>query len=177
MIRISQTCTEFGRSFTLGQVVAGELTALQMRALVSSGLATWLNSVNPGTLDAEEAASIPAVIPITSVQFASPQTYSLHLVDPRRVYAFAGGRFVGDGTGLVPLDGGAGVFITGQRIAGQVVTARLVGGIATGWQWLRDGSAISGATSATYTLQPADVAPGAVVTVRPTGFVPEGRLY
>lgn len=177
MIRISQACTEFGRSFTLGQVVAGDLTALQMRAMVSSGLATWSNSVNPGTLDAEEAASIPAVIPITSVQFASPQTYSLHLVDPRRVYAFAGGRFVGDGAGLVPLDGGAGVFITGQRIVGQVVTARLVGGIATGWTWHRDGVAISGATASSYTLTGSDVAAGVVITARPVGFVPEGRLF
>lgn len=177
MIRINQACAEFGQSFTLGQVITGELTTLQMRAMVSSGLASWLRNVDPGTLESQEQLSIPRVIPITSVQFGNPAAYSLHLTDPQRVYSFAGGRFVGDGTGLVPLDGGAGVFITGQRIAGQVVTARLVGGIATGWTWHRDGAAIGGATSSTYTLQPADVAAGVVLTARPTGFVPEGRLY
>lgn len=176
MIRISQDCAEFGRTFTLGQLVNGELNSLQMRAMVSSGLATWVNSA-PATLDRDEADSTPVVVPVTNIQFSNPAAYGLHLVDPRRVYSFAGGRFVGDGAGLVPLDGGAGVFVTGQRIAGQVCTARLVGGIASGWQWHRDGVAISGATASTYTLQPADVAPGVVVTVRPTGFVPEGRLY
>lgn len=55
--------------------------------------------------------------------------------------------------------------ITGTAQSGQTLTGApgtIVRGAVSARQWRRDGVAISGATGATYVLQPADV--GAVIT-------------
>lgn len=76
---------------------------------------------------------------------------------------------------------GLSVVPTGPKYAGQVLTAKLTGAIATGFQWYRDTSAISGATnisgdgtSSVYTVQAADVVPGVELSVRPSGLTLKG---
>lgn len=75
--------------------------------------------------------------------------------------------------------GGAGesFSIAGTLGEGNTLTATLTGGFATGFQWYRDGVAISGATNiggggttSTYTQVSADVA--TELSVRAVGFVP-----
>lgn len=74
------------------------------------------------------------------------------------------------GSGAVP--GGSGsvaVQITGTAGVGNVLTATpATGWSASSWQWYRDGSAISGATSQTYTQQSADA--GKTLTVSGSGW-------
>lgn len=66
--------------------------------------------------------------------------------------------------------GGAPVKLTGTSELGGTLTASLSSGwSATGYQWYRDGAAISGATAQTYTLVSADV--GTVVTCAVSGLV------
>ena len=56
-----------------------------------------------------------------------------------------------------PNRGGTRAVITGLPTVGSVLTASLTGtATATAYQWTRNGSAISGATSSTYTVQTAD---------------------
>jgi hypothetical protein len=90
-IRISTACTEFGRTFTVGQIV-NDLSELQASALAASALARFLNGAT---------VTLPApgdIIPITSVQFASPAAYGLNVADDR-VYSFNGGRYFWSSTG------------------------------------------------------------------------------
>lgn len=65
--------------------------------------------------------------------------------------------------------GSVAVTISGSAGVGKVLTASPPAGwSASGWQWYRNGVAISGATSQTYTQQDADI--GATLTVGGTGW-------
>ncbi len=67
------------------------------------------------------------------------------------------------------------VTVSGTAIVGNTLTALLATGwSATGYQWLRDGSAISGATSSTYVLQSADGGHAVSVTASGLTFTPTG---
>ncbi len=66
--------------------------------------------------------------------------------------------------------GGTPVTILGSGVVGNTLVASLATGYsATGYQWLRDGSSISGAILSSYTLQSADA--GHVVSVSASGLV------
>jgi hypothetical protein len=84
-IRIAVACTEFDRSFTAGQLVS-DLSGLQETAMVLSGLAAF----QPGG----QTTAIPdeGVIPITSVQLASPQSFGL-ATKSRRTFECDGARY------------------------------------------------------------------------------------
>lgn len=75
------------------------------------------------------------------------------------------------GPGGAPIEvGGAPVAVTGVAEVGQTLTAELAEGwTATGYQWTRNGSNISGATSQTLTLGAADL--GKAVTCKVSGLV------
>lgn len=74
----------------------------------------------------------------------------------------------GTTTGITP------VTITGNRTWGSTLTASLSEGWSvSGFQWVRDGVDISGATLSTYTLVTADI--GKTITVRVTGLTFTGR--
>lgn len=81
--------------------------------------------------------------------------------------------FVDAGGTWHPLSTGGsagGVIVTGNLAQGETLTAAMAPGWGnTGWQWYRDSAPISGATSATYTLQAADVAVGVTISVRASG--------
>ena len=69
------------------------------------------------------------------------------------------------------------IVVTGTLGEGNVLTATMSGGFATGFQWYRDAAAIAGATDidgtgtvSTYTQVNADV--GAVLSIRSIGYVP-----
>ena len=91
-IRINTPCTEFGRTFTLGQVVV-DLSELEATAMDASGLAKFLQLT---------ATALPnaGVVPITSVQFANPAAYGFN-VKSDRFYEFNGGRYHWGGSGFV----------------------------------------------------------------------------
>ncbi|MGV8907394.1 MAG: carboxypeptidase regulatory-like domain-containing protein [Propionicimonas sp.] len=71
------------------------------------------------------------------------------------------------------------VSVRGALMVGSTLTlvpgTWLPGGTTFGYQWLRDGGRIAGATSSGYTVQPADVARRLSVTVTGTkpGYIPE----
>lgn len=78
----------------------------------------------------------------------------------------------GGGGGSAPLS------ITGTLGVGNDLTATLSGAFATGFQWYRNGVAISGATDirnngtqSVYTIQAGDA--GTVLSVRPVGYTPQ----
>lgn len=91
-IRINSVCTEFGRSFTVGQVVE-ELGELEATAMAASGLARFLVGAATRLPDS-------GVIPITSVQFANPAAYGFN-IKTDRIYEFNGGRFHWGGTAFI----------------------------------------------------------------------------
>lgn len=64
---------------------------------------------------------------------------------------------------------GAVASIAGAPTVGQTLTASATNLTGVVYQWLRDGTAISGATGSTYTTVTADV--GRTVSVRATGSV------
>lgn len=78
-------------------------------------------------------------------------------------------------SGTVSSISGNPVSITGTNTVGSVLTAALATGwSATGFQWTRDGSNISGATSATYTLVSADSSHTVGVVVTGLVYAPTG---
>jgi hypothetical protein len=96
-LRISTACTEFGRTFTVGQIV-GDLSGLQSLSMVMSELATLVRGELP-LFPSED------VFPITSVMFASPATYGLEVVNGV-TYEFEGLRYSSDGAALLAEQGG-----------------------------------------------------------------------
>lgn len=91
--------------------------------------------------------------------------------DMRPVQMNAAGTGLVDSLGNAISLGGGGVTatITGNLTFGSVLTATPPAGwAATGYQWLRDGVTISGATSSTYTVVEADL--GAVLTCNVSGL-------
>lgn len=89
----------------------------------------------------------------------------------------AEGAAVNVGTEAPDLSGGGSssvVTVSGVFQFGQIVSANLAPGWScTGYQWTRDGTNISGATSSTYTLVGADI--GKAVTVKVTGLSYTGQ--
>lgn len=84
--------------------------------------------------------------------------------------------YVSNGRALVAASGDPGVSIIGKQLLNEVMTVSMSSGwTATGLQWYRDGAAISGATSATYTCQAVDVVPGTKLTVVANGFARTSR--
>jgi hypothetical protein len=92
-IRINEACTEFGRTFTPGQVVS-DLPPMERLALVLSGFASWVG-LN-GQLGAHTTVTgFPDVTlhtPLTSRQFAEPQKYNVAGNYSRRRSAEVGER-------------------------------------------------------------------------------------
>lgn len=84
--------------------------------------------------------------------------------------------YVSNGRTLVAASGDPGVIILGKQLLGEVMNVVMSPGwAATGLQWYRDGVAISGATSASYTCVAADVVPGTKLTVVASGFARTSR--
>lgn len=103
-IAIVADCTEFGQTFTAGQVA--QLTPLQALALASSGMGYYPTGTNPQT-----PMPLSGPMPITSVMFADPITYGLDDY-PDRVYEFAGGRYFWGGSSLVAIGLGGELTVT-----------------------------------------------------------------
>lgn len=78
-------------------------------------------------------------------------------------------------SGVTSTIAGQPIIITGTGLVGNLLTAALgTGWSATGYQWTRDGTNISGATSSTYTLVNADSSHTVSCTV--TGLISKSSV-
>lgn len=119
------------------------LSAAVELAMVNGGFASWAAGSGEDRL-------VPAQVRV-------PPSGGAAIEDPKN----PGGALGGAGSVAVAISGSAGV--------GNVLTAiPAVGWSASSWQWYRDGVAISGAMSKTYTQQDDDV--GATITVAGSGW-------
>jgi hypothetical protein len=108
-IRINENCNEFGRTFTVGQVVS-DLPPMERLAMVLSGFASWIGADGNSRGANTAITGLPDVTlhtPITSRQFANPPLYnvagtysrraSLEVGERRYVHNGQTYRLVGDG--------------------------------------------------------------------------------
>lgn len=161
-LRISTDCTEFGHTFTPGQLT-NVLSDRECSAMVLSGLAIC----TAGTLPAWGIGG--DLWPITSVMALNPGAYPIPNAN-RRIYETRGIEILAYVDGLEK--GIHVITVEGNHQAGQTLTARFPAK-ATSVQWFRNDVAIGGATnlsadgrSSVYVVQAADMVPGTSLTVR-----------
>jgi hypothetical protein len=77
-IRINEVCTEFGRTFTVGEAVF-DLPPMEQLAMVASGFASWIGTsgqIGGHTLTASQP-DVSLTTPLTTRQFAAPLLYNV----------------------------------------------------------------------------------------------------
>lgn len=130
-------------------------------------------NTNPGTSIVTSTVNVNILghkLTLAEVQFPTAEI----LADTARVYQTPTGQLMqSNGTGLYPIGGVVG--ISGTPGVGNLLTASIANGYAvTGYQWNRNGGAISGATASTYTLVSADIGTSTTVSVTGVSFASAG---